>query len=141
MNESGLSGYNEASPCYQAVITTCLLVSVLPMAIEEVDMNDTTEFPRLETDRLILRMLTHDDIDIAFPHFSNPEVTRYQDEHPVTSVDGVKEIIDWGKGLFEHNMGILWGIFYKDGPFLGEVNYVARPDNNFTQNIHRAELG
>ena len=105
-------------------------------------MNDEIKFPQLETDRLILRMLTHDDIDTVFPHFSNEEITRYQDNHPVKTIDEVKEIIDWGEGLFEHNTGILWGVFSKDGSsFLGEVNYVVRPDNNFTRNIHRAEIG
>jgi len=105
-------------------------------------MNDTIKFPQLETDRLSLRMLTHDDIDIVFPHFSNEEVTRYVDTYPTKNADEVKELIDWGKGLLEHNMGMLWGIFSKgDGLFLGEVNYVARPDNNFTKTIHRCEIG
>ena len=105
-------------------------------------MNNKIEFPQLKTDRLSLRMLTYDDVDTVFPHFSNEEITRYQDNHPVKTVEEVKEIIDWGKGLFEHDMGILWGIFGKEsGSFLGEVNYVVRPYNNFTRNIHRAEIG
>ena len=105
-------------------------------------MNNVIKFPQLETDRLILRELAYEDIDTVFPHFSNEEITRYQDEYPAKNTDDIKEIIDWGKGLLEHGMGILWGIFSRgEGSFLGQVNYVARPDHNFTQNVHRAEIG
>lgn len=105
-------------------------------------MNHNLEFPRLETERLILRMLTYDDIETVLPHFSNEELARYVDTYPAKTIEDVKGIIDWGKGLFEHKMGTLWGIFSRDGGnFLGSVNYVARQDNNFTKTVHRAEIG
>ena len=105
-------------------------------------MNNAIEFPQLETDRLLLRMMTHDDINAVFTHFSNEEIARYQDEHPAKSTDEVREIIDWGKGLVAHKMGALWGLFRReDDSFLGQVNCVFRADNNFTMNIHRAEIG
>ena len=51
-------------------------------------MNTTgshTDFPPLETDRLILRPLTLKDTDFVFQHFSDPAVTRYLlDEPPLT---------------------------------------------------------
>ena len=105
-------------------------------------MSDIAKFPRLETDRLILRMLTYENIDGVFSLFSDAEVTRYEDAHPVRNNEEAKGIIDWGRGLFEDGTGVLWGIFdRKSGDFMGEVNYVTRADNNFTRNIHRAEIG
>jgi len=105
-------------------------------------MNSTYNFPQLETKRLILRELTHDDIDVVLKHFADEEVARYQDAHPTRSNDEAKEIIDWGKGLLEHKMGALWGIFRReDDSFLGQINCVLRADNNFTMNVHRAEIG
>jgi len=105
-------------------------------------MNGVIEFPQLETDRLILQELTHGDIPAVFAHFSNEEIARYQDAHPTKDNDEAKEIIDWGKGLVEHNMGALWGLFrQEDNAFLGQVNCVFRSDNNFSMYIHRAEIG
>jgi [ribosomal protein S5]-alanine N-acetyltransferase len=34
-------------------------------------------FPTMETDRLILRALTPDDVEFVFRHFSDPDVCRY----------------------------------------------------------------
>jgi ribosomal-protein-alanine N-acetyltransferase len=52
------------------------------------------------------------------------------------------DLIDWGRNLTDAKTGILWGIPRKgDGAFLGETDYVARPDNNFVGTVHRAEIG
>ena len=59
-------------------------------------MNDKLEFPQLETERLFLRKLMHDHIDAVFSLFSDAEVTRYEDAHPVRNRGEVKQIIDWG---------------------------------------------
>jgi len=105
-------------------------------------MNNTNKFPQLETDRLILRELTYEDIPVVFTHFSNEEIARYQDALPAKNTEEAKEIIDWGKNLVKQKTGALWGIFLKDeGDFLGQVNCVFRSDNNFTMQVHRAELG
>ena len=100
------------------------------------------EFPQLETDRLVLGELTHDDIDVVLKHFANEEVARYQDAHPTKNTEEARQIIDWGKNLVKSKMGALWGIFRReDDSFLGQVNCVFRADNNFTMNVHRAEIG
>jgi len=105
-------------------------------------MSETKEFPRLETDRLILRELALDDADIIFPHFANKEVARYIDFKPAESIKDVTDIINWGTNLFNKKTGTLWGIFRKEGSsFLGQVNYVVRPDDNFIGSVHRAEIG
>ncbi|UCH42776.1 MAG: GNAT family N-acetyltransferase [Dehalococcoidales bacterium] len=99
-------------------------------------MGETKEFPRLETDRLILRELTLDDADVIFPHFANEEVARYIDAKPAASIKDVTDIVNWGTNLLNNHTGTLWGIFRKeDGQFLEQVNYVVRPDNNFTGTV------
>jgi ribosomal-protein-alanine N-acetyltransferase len=105
-------------------------------------MNKSTNFPQLETDRLVLRKLTYGDTDVVFTHFANEEVSRYVDAHPAENSNDAREIIGWGNYLADNKMGALWGIFRReDGPFLGQVNCVFRPDNNFSMNVHRAEIG
>lgn len=105
-------------------------------------MNGKTEFPQLETERLLLKMLSYDNIDGVFSLFSDTEVTRYADAHPVRNEEEAKRIIDWGQALFKNGNGVLWGIFdSENGDFLGDVNCVNHADNNFSQNVHRAEIG
>ena len=53
-------------------------------------------FPDLETDRLILRSITPDDIEFVFQHFSNTEVNRFiLDDEPVQTMEQAQEIIDF----------------------------------------------
>jgi ribosomal-protein-alanine N-acetyltransferase len=100
------------------------------------------EIPQLCTSRLVLRELTIDDIEAIFPHFANEEVVRYEDCNPVANIKDVADIIDWGRNLADSKTGMLWGILRKDdAAFLGQINYVARPDNNFVGTVHRAEIG
>jgi [ribosomal protein S5]-alanine N-acetyltransferase len=106
------------------------------------DMIQSADLPKLQTERLVLRRLTHADAATLFPLFSDPEVTKYEDYYPSENETEVKKIIDWGNGLIDHNMGALLGIFTKkDNALLGTVNYICRPDNNNAKTIHRAEIG
>lgn len=106
------------------------------------NMNEARGFPRLDTERLVLRELTLDDADVVFPHFADEEVVRYEDAKPAANIKDVIEIIEWGRNLASNKTGVLWGIFRKgDGAFLGQVNYVVRSDNNFIGSKHRAEIG
>jgi ribosomal-protein-alanine N-acetyltransferase len=105
-------------------------------------MSEAREFSQLGTNRLVLRELTLDDLDVIFPHFANEEVVRYEDSKPVANVRDVTDIIEWGRSIASNKAGILWGIFRKgDGAFLGQMNYVVMPDNNFIGTTHRAEIG
>jgi ribosomal-protein-alanine N-acetyltransferase len=106
------------------------------------NMSEARGFPSLDSERLVLRELTLDDADVVFPHFANEEVVRYEDAKPAANIKDVTEIIEWGRNLASNKTGILWGIFRKgDGAFLGQINYVVRPDNNFIGSKHRAEIG
>jgi ribosomal-protein-alanine N-acetyltransferase len=57
---------------------------------------DENDFPILETERLTLRLLTPNDTDFIFQHFSDPAVTQYlMDEAPVTEHAQAQEIIEF----------------------------------------------
>ncbi|UCC16861.1 MAG: GNAT family N-acetyltransferase [Dehalococcoidales bacterium] len=105
-------------------------------------MAETAKFPRLETDRLVLRELTDEDTDVMFPHYSDEEVWTYLDTYPVEDPKEILEVINWGKYMLNNETGILWGLFSKeDGSFIGEMNYAGRRDATIEGKIHRAEIG
>lgn len=53
-------------------------------------------FPALETERLLLRPMTVDDLDFVFRHFSDSHIYRYLvDEEPVSTQAQAQEIIDF----------------------------------------------
>lgn len=105
-------------------------------------MTETTKFPRLETECLILRELTEDNIYMMFPHYSDVEVWEYIDTYPVKDPKEILEVINWGKYILNSKTGVLWGLFDKeDDSFIGEMNYVGRRDGTIEGKIRRAEIG
>lgn len=105
-------------------------------------MTQTKEFPRLETERLILRELTEYDIYTMFPHYSDEEVWKYIDTYPAKDPQEIIEVINWGKYILGNNTGVLWGLFIKnDASFVGEMNYAGRRDGTIEGKIHRGEIG
>lgn len=71
-------------------------------------------FPRLQTDRLILREIEMDDTEAVFRHLSNGEVTKYMDIEPLAAPEEAEEIIRFCQDLFERGAGIRWGIELKE---------------------------
>ncbi len=115
---------------------------IFAFSSEVLEMNETKEFPRLETDRMILREYTQADIEVMIPHYSDEEVWKYIDTHPVNNPREILEVINWGKYILANNTGVLWGLFSKeDDSFVGEMNYVGRRDGTIEGKIHRAEVG
>jgi ribosomal-protein-alanine N-acetyltransferase len=105
-------------------------------------MSEAGGFPQLESGRLVLREFTLDDADVISPHFANEEVVRYEDFRPAANIKDVTDIIEWGRNISSNKAGTLWGISRKtDGAFLGQIDYVVRPDNNLIGATHRAEIG
>ena len=97
----------------------------------------TNHFPTLQTDRLILRQLTIEDIDFVFQHFSNPLVTQYlMDEPPVANRAEAQAIIEFylepeGK---TYNR---WGMIRKtDHKLIGTCGY-----HKWSKASFRAEIG
>jgi ribosomal-protein-alanine N-acetyltransferase len=95
------------------------------------------DFPSLETERLILRQLTHEDVDFVFRHFSDSAVTQYlMDEPPVTEYAQAQEIIQFysesaGK---THNRWVM--IRKSDHQPIGTCGY-----HKWARRYFRAEIG
>ena len=59
-------------------------------------MNQSNDFPPLETERLCLRPLTGNDLEFIYRHFSDPDINRYLlDDEPVTTREQAQAIIDF----------------------------------------------
>ncbi|MHA6533000.1 GNAT family N-acetyltransferase [Paenibacillus sp. BAC0078] len=78
------------------------------------------DFPMIETDRLTLRLLTLDDSEAVFRHFSDEEVTRFMDIPPCREIREAIEIIQF----HIEDTGCRWGIFDKQtGQLAGTCGY------------------
>ncbi len=74
----------------------------------------------LETERLILRRLTMDDLDALFALYSDPEVRRYFPEETLT-FEQTKEELEWIINVYYGQYGYgLWATIHKEtGEFIG----------------------
>ncbi len=78
------------------------------------------DFPMIETDRLTLRLLTLNDSEAVFRHFSDEEVTRFMDIPPCREIHEAIEIIQF----HIEDTGCRWGIFDKQtGQLAGTCGY------------------
>jgi ribosomal-protein-alanine N-acetyltransferase len=86
--------------------------------------NALVYFPMLQTDRLILRQLTMEDIDFVFEHFHDPNVTQYlMDEPPVADYAQAQAIIEFYQAP-EGKMHNRWGIVRRaDNRLIGTCGY------------------
>lgn len=96
------------------------------------------EFPRLETERLILRQLTSADAEAMFGYLSDPEVARYLSAHPHRNVAQTAKLIDFLVALFKNRDGLRWGITLKEveGKIIGTCGFHA-----WAKEHRRAEIG
>jgi len=87
-------------------------------------MSDFRIFPRLETERLVLREIVPADAEDLFRIFSDEETMRYWSCRPYTSVDQAHRLI---KGLAEVRFagaGINWAItLHGDNRLVGKCGY------------------
>ncbi|NNE90562.1 MAG: GNAT family N-acetyltransferase [Verrucomicrobiales bacterium] len=87
------------------------------------------EFPGLETERTVLRILTLDDAEAVRVHFSDPAVTRFMDIEPCESIEEAREIIQFHLD----DRGCRWGVFLRSDPedLIGTCGFHAwYPDQN-----------
>jgi ribosomal-protein-alanine N-acetyltransferase len=72
---------------------------------------DFSYFPVLETERLRLRQLTHDDAEAIMAIFGNAEVGRYLIvDPPCDTLQVARDMIDWMQSWFGEHTGLRWGI-------------------------------
>lgn len=94
-------------------------------------------FPVIETDRLILRRITDEDVNEVFELRSNPETMKYIPRPLVKTTEDALEHIAMIEEKIATNIGINWGITLKDNAkLLGIIGYYRiQPEN------YRAEIG
>lgn len=94
-------------------------------------------FPTIETDRLLLRALSMDDLEFVYKHFSDPLVTQYlMDEPPLADRAGAEVIIRFYLEL-EGKTHNRWGIVRKaDRLLIGTIGFHKWSKTNL-----RAEIG
>jgi len=80
------------------------------MNIEDVFSN----FPTLETERLILRKLRLEDAKDVFEYASDPEVSKYVTWEPHKSIEDSINFIKFTHERYEKKEGIIWGIVYRE---------------------------
>lgn len=80
-----------------------------------IDIFDFATFPILETERLRLRQMTHDDAAALVAIFGDPAVMRYMIlDPPCNTIEEAISMIDWMNGHFEKQNAMRWGITLKD---------------------------
>lgn len=86
-----------------------------------------------ETKRLILREIVPEDAEAMFEMDSDPEVHRYLGNHPVKSIDEIKDVIQFIRQQYVDNGIGRWAIEEKStGEFCGwtGLKLVTIPTNN-----------
>jgi ribosomal-protein-alanine N-acetyltransferase len=92
------------------------------------------EFPLLETERLKLRILTLQDAEEVFRHFSDEEITRFMDIEPCMDIQEAEEIIRF----HIEDMGCRWGLYGKmDDEFIGTCGFhcLRRTNDDFIAEV------
>ncbi|MBE9917786.1 GNAT family N-acetyltransferase [Paenibacillus donghaensis] len=81
--------------------------------------------PAMETERLILRKLTANDVGDVFDYCSDEEVPRYASWYPHQTLEESKQFVDHVIRLYEENSVAPWGIEDKEtGKIIGTVGFV-----------------
>lgn len=88
------------------------------------DMFPGRVFPRLSTQRLLLREITPQDRDALLANYSDPEVARWFLEKPPASTDQVDKILREFISSYDRGAGLTWAIvFPESGELLGTCGY------------------
>ncbi|MGO0061493.1 GNAT family N-acetyltransferase [Brevibacillus fluminis] len=78
------------------------------------------DYPSLETERVNLRIVTFQDTEAVYKHFSDEEVTRFMDIEPCQNIIEAEEMIRFH--LLDS--GCRWGLFEKDtNKFMGTCGF------------------
>ncbi len=76
---------------------------------------DFAYFPILQTERLRLRRITHDDAAALVGLLGNADVLRYMsDDPPCYTLEQAHGLVDWIDGWFERRAAARWAITRRD---------------------------
>jgi [ribosomal protein S5]-alanine N-acetyltransferase len=86
------------------------------------------QYPEVETDRLVLKLLTLDHVEEVYHHFSDEQITEFMDIEPCKNLKEAEEIIQF----HIDDIGCRWGIYTKDkNEFIGTCGFhYLREDHN-----------
>ena len=80
--------------------------------------------PKVETERLVLREISHDDTAAIFRNFSDPDVANWFFEKPHSTMEQTIKVIDHFIHKFKQGEGLTWAITLKeDGQVIGTCGY------------------
>jgi len=103
---------------------------------------DFTQFPTLETERLILRELRLTDADAVFRIRGDYEVTRYNIGAAYTSLDQSIALIESVLNGYREENELRWGIVLKDAPRSEAGQVIGVCGYNYWSRInHRGSVG
>jgi len=100
-------------------------------------VDDQIIFPTIETERLILRAVSDEDVDFIFRHFSDPAVTEHLlDSPPPATLSEAMDLIAFYTNRKQHGPN-RWCIVTKtEGTVIGTLGF-----HNWAPRHHRAEIG
>ena len=94
-------------------------------------------FPKLTTERLILRGPLEKDRQPMFDIHTDPDVMKYYGVEPYASLDKAQEHLDWLTKLHREEIGLRWVITLKDiDQYIGDVGFY-----DYERKHNRAEIG
>ena len=94
-------------------------------------------FPKLTTERLILRDPMEKDKQPMYDIHADPEVMRYYGVELYASLDKAQEHLDWLLKLHREDIGLRWVITLKDeDQYIGDVGFY-----DYEKKHNRAEIG
>lgn len=98
---------------------------------------DFSSLPVLETERLLLREIRHDDVDALYALFSDPEVTHYIDLETMRHVSEAGQLIDFVNDRFDKKIGTRWAITIKahGDELVGTIGYNVWMRHNYCGEI------
>lgn len=101
-------------------------------------MIQSKDFPQLETNRLILRKMTPDDVEFYFRHFNNDKIIKGSCFPGPKNLEAArKELERYCIKLFKEQTGIRWGITRKGiDELIGTCGFY-----NWNKTAKRAEIG
>lgn len=106
------------------------------MSTRRTSKTTVKNFPRLETERLLLRKIVPGDAAALYAIFGDQEVTRYYDLGTMTQLAEAETMVRRLAARFRYGQAIRWGIARKqDHVFLGTCGY------HFQAAGFKAEIG
>ena len=75
---------------------------------------DFSSLPTIDTERLHLRQIRHEDADAMMAIYSGEEMMRFLAQPPTDTREKAIGLIDWFADNFQNQIGIDWGITLKD---------------------------